>query len=67
MSVLKPITDKCLYRGIIGTVLTGVCILWCSVSASKLFVTALSMDHQQVLIAYPCALLYGVFALITVF
>jgi len=36
-------------------------------AASKLFVTALSMDLQQLLIAYPCALLYGVFALITIF
>ena len=56
-----------LHRGMIGTVLTGIAILWCAVSASKLFVTALSMDHQQLLVAYPCALLYGVFALITIF
>lgn len=54
-------------RGTFGVVLAGVCILWCSVSASKLFVTAYSMDHQQILVAYPCALLYGVFALITIF
>lgn len=56
-----------LYRGIIGTVLTAFSILWCAVSASKLFVTALSMDHQQILVAYPAALFYGVFALITIF
>lgn len=55
------------YRGMAGTILTGFAILWCAVSASKLFVTALSMDHQQLLVAYPCALLYGVFALITIF
>lgn len=55
------------YRGVFGILLTGLCILWCSASASKLFVTAYSMDHQQILIAYPCALLYGVFALITIF
>lgn len=54
-------------RGVFGILLTGLCILWCSASASKLFVTAYSMDHQQILIAYPCALLYGVFALITIF
>uniref|UniRef100_A0A1B0BMB4 Protein YIPF n=1 Tax=Glossina palpalis gambiensis TaxID=67801 RepID=A0A1B0BMB4_9MUSC len=46
---------------------TGVFIAWCSLSASKLFVTAYSMDNQQILIAYPCALLYGVFALIIIF
>lgn len=55
------------HRGIIGTVLTGFSIMWCAVSASKLFVTSLSMDHQQILIAYPAALFYGVFALITIF
>lgn len=56
-----------LQRGLIGTVLTGLSILWCAVSASKLFVTSLSMDHQQLLVAYPAALFYGVFALITIF
>ena len=51
----------------IGTVLTAVTIGWCSLAASKLFVIVLAMDAQQLLVAYPCALLYGVFALLTVF
>lgn len=54
-------------QGIMGTVLTPVTVAWCSICASKFFVTALSMDHQQPLVAYPCALVYGVFALLTVF
>ena len=54
-------------KGGIGLVATIAAVLWCSLSASKLFVTALAMDHQQPLVAYPCALLYGVFALLTVF
>ncbi|KAK3874760.1 hypothetical protein Pmani_022168 [Petrolisthes manimaculis] len=54
-------------QGVMGMVLTAAAILWCSVSASKLFVTGLTMDHQQPLVAYPCALLYAVFALITIF
>jgi len=54
-------------QGYVGVVLTAISILWCSLSASKLFVTALVMDHQQPLVLYPCALLYGVFALITIF
>ncbi|XP_065158597.1 protein YIPF5 isoform X2 [Atheta coriaria] len=54
-------------QGYTGIVLTSIAIGWCSLSASKLFVTALSMDHQQPLVMYPCALLYGVFALITIF
>lgn len=56
-----------LLRGIIGMVLTGFSIVWCALSASKLFVTSLSMDRQQILVAYPAALFYGVFALITIF
>ncbi|KAK7503904.1 hypothetical protein BaRGS_00005027 [Batillaria attramentaria] len=53
--------------GVIGIALTCVTVAWCSLSASKLFVSALAMDSQQPLVAYPCALVYGVFALITVF
>lgn len=54
-------------QGIIGTILSLGTITWCSFSASKLFVSVLSMDSMQLLIAYPCALLYGIFALLTVF
>ncbi|XP_076446020.1 protein YIPF5-like [Babylonia areolata] len=54
-------------QGVLGTLLTCVAVAWCSLSASKLFVSALAMDSQQLLVAYPCALVYGVFALITVF
>ncbi|XP_047655378.1 protein YIPF7 [Phacochoerus africanus] len=50
-----------------GTVLALVVIGWCSLSASKIFISALDMEGQQLLIAYPCALLYGLFALLTVF
>jgi len=54
-------------QGLVGIILTSSIVLWCSISASKLFVSALGMDQQQMLVAYPCALLYGVFALLTVF
>ena len=54
-------------QGMMGSILTAVTIGWCSVASSKLFVTSLAMDSQQPLVAYPCALLYGVFALLTVF
>jgi len=54
-------------QGLLGSVLTSGSVLWCSLSASKLFVSALAMDRQQLLVAYPCALVYGVFALLTVF
>ncbi|NWT40345.1 YIPF7 protein, partial [Chroicocephalus maculipennis] len=54
-------------RGIPGTLLALFIIGWCSLSASKIFSSALAMEGQQLLIAYPCALLYGLFALLTVF
>merc|ERR1719342_1543339 len=53
--------------GFVGNVVAGMAICWCTLSASKLFVTALEMKQQQLLVAYPCFLLYGVFALITMF
>lgn len=54
-------------QGMIGMILTAAIIGWCSFSASKIFISALVMEGQQLLVAYPCALLYGVFALISVF
>ncbi|NXO45354.1 YIPF5 protein, partial [Locustella ochotensis] len=57
----------CLSRGMLGIILTAGIIGWCSFSASKIFISALAMEGQQLLVAYPCALLYGVFALISVF
>uniref|UniRef100_A0AAV2J8W4 Protein YIPF n=1 Tax=Knipowitschia caucasica TaxID=637954 RepID=A0AAV2J8W4_KNICA len=54
-------------QGLMGVIITASIIGWCSLSASKIFISALAMDGQQLLVAYPCALLYGVFALISVF
>lgn len=54
-------------RGLAGIIITCLAVLWCSTSASNLFVSALAMDQQQLLVAYPCALVYAVFALLTVF
>ncbi|KAM9330397.1 protein YIPF7 [Gastrophryne carolinensis] len=54
-------------QGVVGTILAAVIIGWCSFSASKIFISTLAMEGQQLLVAYPCALLYGLFALLTVF
>lgn len=54
-------------NGPLGSIAALVSVFWCAVSASKLFVIALTLQNQQALVAYPCALLYGVFALLTVF
>ena len=67
MVMLSAVSVLFALMGWLGTIMTGMVILWCSLSASKLFVTVLAMDHQQPLVAYPRALLYSVFALLTVF
>ncbi|XP_074085618.1 protein YIPF7 isoform X2 [Macrotis lagotis] len=54
-------------QGTTGTIAALIIIGWCSLSASKIFSSALTMEGQQLLVAYPCALLYGLFALLTVF
>uniref|UniRef100_UPI00398E487B protein YIPF5-like n=1 Tax=Pristiophorus japonicus TaxID=55135 RepID=UPI00398E487B len=54
-------------QGAIGILLALIVIGWCSLSASKMFISTLAMEGQQLLVAYPCALLYGIFALLTVF
>lgn len=54
-------------QGTLGLGLTVLTVAWCATSASKLLVTCFAMSHQQPLVAYPCAILYSVFALITVF
>jgi len=54
-------------KGLVGMVSTGVAIGWCGLAAAKLFVGALGMHHQQLIVMYPCCLVYGVFALLTVF
>jgi hypothetical protein len=54
-------------NGLVGLVLSVVFILWCSISSSKLFVFALDMSNQQLLVLYPCFLLYGIFGLLNVF
>lgn len=67
MVVLSGVSLFMSLQGTLGSILTTVIIGWCSLASSKLFVTALAMDHQQPLVAYPCALVYGIFALLTVF
>ncbi|XP_044274337.1 protein YIPF7 isoform X2 [Varanus komodoensis] len=54
-------------QGLLGTLLALIITGWCSLSASKIFTSALAMEGQQLLVAYPCVLLYGLFALMTVF
>ena len=54
-------------RGIAGLILGSASVLWCTITSSNMFVTALSMKDQRVLVAYPVGLFYTCFALMTVF
>ncbi|XP_020496938.2 protein YIPF5-like [Labrus bergylta] len=67
MVALSAFAVFCSLQGFLGTVLALLGICWCSFSASKIFSSTLAMEGQQLLVAYPCALLYGLFALLTVF
>ncbi|XP_007890892.1 protein YIPF5 [Callorhinchus milii] len=67
MTILSSCAVLFSLQGVIGTALALIVIGWCSLSASKMFISTLAMEGQQLLVAYPCALLYGIFALLTVF
>ena len=67
MALLSLLASLASFQGALGLGVSGVAVVWCSASASKLFVTALAMEHQALLVAYPCGLLYAVFALLAVF
>lgn len=54
-------------QGTFGFICSSIAVFWCSWSASKLFCSAVNLKGEQALVAYPCAMLYGVFALLTVF
>mmetsp|Transcript_36125 Transcript_36125/g.144405 ORF Transcript_36125/g.144405 Transcript_36125/m.144405 type:complete len:226 (+) Transcript_36125:183-860(+) len=53
--------------GLIGISIGGIFILWCTSTAANIFVSCLRMKDQFWLAAYPLALLYTSFALITIF
>lgn len=61
LGIFLPLT------GIFGLISGLVIVFWCALSASRLFVTMSSDPQQRPLVAYPCCLLYGVFALIVIF
>ncbi|KAI0958665.1 hypothetical protein AcV7_004415 [Taiwanofungus camphoratus] len=53
--------------GSLGYILSILSILWCTYAASGIFVAVLRMSDQRFLVAYPIGLLYGCFALLSVF
>jgi hypothetical protein len=65
--LLSIISTLLSLTGVVGIILSTMSILWCTYSASTMFVTVLAMKDQRVLVAYPVLLLYAVFGLFTVF
>ncbi|TFK54422.1 Yip1-domain-containing protein [Heliocybe sulcata] len=53
--------------GSIGYMLSMASVIWCTYAASGIFVAVLRMSDQRLLVAYPIGLLYGCFALLSVF
>lgn len=53
--------------GLLGYMLSTLSVLWCTWSASNIFVAVLRMSEQRLLVAYPVGLLYTCFALLSVF
>lgn len=50
-----------------GTIIAAICIAWATATSSRFFATAIAMDQQRWLVAYPVGLVYTFFTLITVF
>nr|CAD2145969.1 unnamed protein product [Meloidogyne enterolobii] len=67
MSLLSLIAAVLSLQGLIGYIFVTLAVLWSGSSSSKLFSIALSMNGQRLLVAYPCVLLYSVFALLAIF
>uniref|UniRef100_A0A914WAJ6 Protein YIPF n=1 Tax=Plectus sambesii TaxID=2011161 RepID=A0A914WAJ6_9BILA len=67
MALLSLLAAGLTLQGMVGYIISIMAVLWCSLSSSKLFVTTCAMDSQQLLVAYPCFLVYGVFALLAIF
>lgn len=67
MCVLAGISALLSLKGMLGIILCMVTVSWAAFASSKLFVSVLAMYDQQPLVAYPCAIMYGIFAVLTVF
>jgi hypothetical protein len=64
---LGAISVRLTLEGTTGYILSTVAIVWCTYAASGIFVAVLRMSEQRLLVAYPIGLLYGCFALLSVF
>ncbi|KAE8223049.1 hypothetical protein CF319_g3846 [Tilletia indica] len=67
LCVLTSISIVVRLDNLFGYVLTPLFILWSCTSASGIFVSILRLSNQRVLVAYPLALFYSCFAILTTF
>jgi hypothetical protein len=51
----------------LGLIIAAMTILWCSISATRLFEKGCNLREQRWLVGYPCVLLYAAFLMITIF
>jgi len=55
------------HMGSIGVVLAAVTIGWCACSSTRLFERGCGLREQRFLVAYPIALFYSAFVMLTIF
>lgn len=53
--------------GMVGYTATAAAIVWTTYAASNMFVTALGVREMRWLVAYPLALFYSVFGIMSIF
>ncbi|KAI6230798.1 Protein YIPF [Aphelenchoides fujianensis] len=67
MSLLALSATLLSFSTYLGYAAALLAIVWCASSSAKLFSAILSMEGQKFLVAYPCGMLYAVFALLAIF
>jgi protein YIPF5/7 len=67
LAALKLLLMNILKFTSLGKLLACVAVLWSTTAATRLFEAGFAMRDQRYLIAYPLALLYSAFVLITIF
>lgn len=50
-----------------GYIFSMFIVLWCTYSSSAIFVSYLQLSEMRVLVAYPLALFYGIFSIMSLF
>uniref|UniRef100_A0A7S4IZH5 Protein YIPF n=1 Tax=Odontella aurita TaxID=265563 RepID=A0A7S4IZH5_9STRA len=53
--------------GALGMILSATTVIWCTMASTRLFERGCGMRDQRYLVAYPTALFYSAFVIITIF